>query len=169
MNGVDRVNDRTQLALTLLAWLWAGLVLGVSFVATPVKFLAPSLSLADALAVGRVTFAALQWIECVAVVALAVSGLDHYAQASGARAACRVIVAILLCQYVWMLPILDARVQAIIDGQHLPSSFLHWIYTALELVKVALLVVIGLTSFGRMARRSRQSMSSACRVGGASG
>ena len=55
MNGADR-DRRARLAVTLLAWLWAGLVLGVSFVATPVKFLAPSLSLADALAVGRVTF-----------------------------------------------------------------------------------------------------------------
>ena len=152
MNGVDRVNDRTQLALTLLAWLWAGLVLGVSFVATPVKFLAPSLSLADALAVGRVTFAALQWIECVAVVALAVL-VWIATPRRRALVLLGVIVAILVCQYVWMLPILDVRVQAIIDGRHQPSSFLHWIYTAFEFVKVALLVVIGLTGFGRMVRR----------------
>ena len=152
MNGVDRANHRTRLALTLLAWLWAGLVLGVSFVATPVKFLAPSLSLADALAVGRVTFAALQWIECVAVVALAVL-VWITTPRRRTLVLLGVLVAILVCQYVWMLPILDVRVQAIIDGRHLPSSFLHWIYTALEFVKVALLVVIGLTGFGRLARR----------------
>lgn len=152
MNGVDRVNDRTGFTLTLLAWLWAGLVLGVSFVATPVKFLAPSLSLADALAVGRVTFAALQWIECVAVVALAVL-VWITTPRRRVLALLGVIVAILVCQYVWMLPILDVRVQAIMDGQHLPASFLHWIYAVLELVKVALLVVIGLTGFGRIVRR----------------
>ena len=152
MNGVDRANDRTRLALTLLASLWAGLVLGVSFVATPVKFLAPSLSLADALAVGRVTFAALQWIECVAVVALAVL-VWITTPRRRTLVLLGFIVAILVCQYVWMLPILDVRVQAIIDGRHLPSSFLHWIYTGFEFVKVALLVVIGLTGFGRMVRR----------------
>lgn len=38
------------LSLLLLATLWAGLLLGVSFLATPVKFLAPSLSLPVALA-----------------------------------------------------------------------------------------------------------------------
>ena len=149
---VDRVNDRTRLAVTLLAWLWAGLVLGVSFVATPVKFLAPSLSLADALAVGRVTFAALQWIECAAVVALAVL-IWTTTPRRRALVLLAAIVAILVCQYAWMLPILDARVQAIIDGQHLPPSFLHWIYTVLELVKVPLLVLIGLISFGRIVRR----------------
>ena len=149
---VDRTSDRTQLALTLLAWLWAGLVLGVSFVATPVKFLAPSLSLADALAVGRVTFAAPQWIEYAAVVTLAVL-IWTTAPRRRALLLLGVIVAILVCQYAWMLPILDARAQAIIDGQQQPPSFLHWIYMALEFGKVALLVVIGLTSFGRLARR----------------
>ena len=150
---VNWTSDRTRLALTLLAWLWAGLVLGVSFVATPVKFLAPSLSLADALAVGRVTFTALQWIECAAVVALAVLVWIPTPRRRPLLLL-GVIVAILVCQYAWMLPILDARAQAIIDGQHLSPSFLHWIYTAFEFVKVALLVVIGLTSFGHLARRS---------------
>lgn len=40
------------LSQLLLAVLWAGLLLGVSFLATPVKFLAPSLSLPVALDVG---------------------------------------------------------------------------------------------------------------------
>ena len=137
--------------MTLLAWLWAGLVLGVSFVATPVKFLAPSLSLADALAVGRVTFEALKWIECVAIIGLAVL---VWRAMPGRRefALLGITVAILLCQYLWMLPVLDARVQTIIDGQDLPPSSLHWIYTALEFGKMVLLVVIGLTAY-----RGRQS------------
>ena len=135
-----------RLAVTLLAWLWAGLVLGVSFVATPVKFLAPSLSLSDALAVGRVTFEALKWIECVAVVGLAAT-----VWITGPRrrdlALLGAVVVILLCQYVWMLPILDARVQTIIDGKDLVPSTLHRIYTALEFVQVGILVVIGLIGY----------------------
>ena len=133
--------------MTFLAWLWAGLVLGVSFVATPVKFLAQSLSLADALEVGRVTFEALKWIECVAVVALAAT-IWTAAPRCRELALLGVIVVILLCQYAWMLPVLDARVQTIIDGQDLPPSSLHWIYTALEFVKVVVLVVVGLATFG---------------------
>ena len=144
--------DRARLAVTLLAWLWGGLVLGVSFVATPVKFLAPSVSLADALAVGRVTFEALKWIECVALAALVLviymaRPKRHVLVLSSA------VVAILLCQYAWMLPILDARVDTIIEGQELPDSSLHWIYTVLEFLKVALLVVVGLTGFGDPERR----------------
>ena len=143
MNIAYGSKDRARLAVTLLAWLWAGLVIGVSFVATPVKFLAPSLSLTDALAVGRVTFEALKWIECVAVVAL---GTSIWIAAPRRRelALLGSVALILLCQYAWMLPILDARVQTIIDGQSLPPSSLHWIYTVLESMKVALLVVVGL-------------------------
>ena len=46
-----------------------------------------------------------------------------------------------------MLPVLDARVQAIIDGEDMPPSSLHWIYTVLEFLKVVLLVVVGLTGY----------------------
>ena len=152
MSVIDGSNHRAQLAVTLLAWLWAGLVLGVSFVATPIKFLAPSLSLADALEVGRVTFEALKWIECVAVVALT-AAIWIAAPRRRELALLGVIVVILLCQYVWMLPVLDDRVQTIIDGRDLPPSTLHWIYTALEFVKIVVLVVVGLMGFGPPARR----------------
>ncbi len=146
-------DSHARLAVTLLAWLWAGLVLGVSFVATPVKFFAPSLSLADALAVGRVTFEALKWIECVAVVALTAT-IWITGPKRRELALLGVVVVILLCQYVWMLPILDTRVQTIIDAQDLPPSTLHWIYTALEFLKVALLVAIGLTGYSRRRNQS---------------
>lgn len=40
---------------TAILFIWAGLLIGVSFVAKPAKFLAPSLALAQALDVGRWT------------------------------------------------------------------------------------------------------------------
>ena len=52
-----------------------------------------------------------------------------------------------------MLPVPDARVQTIIDGQDLPPSTLHWVYTAVEFVKIVVLVVVGLTGFGCLGRR----------------
>ena len=136
------------MALTLLAWIWAGLVLGVSFVAPPVKFLAPSLSLADAMEVGRVTFAALQWIECVALAGMAV--LLYLDRSRGRRLVLfGAVAAVMACQYLWVLPILDARVETIIRGQDLPPSFLHWVYTGVDGIKVGLLIAFGLLAAGR--------------------
>src|SRR5690606_31087651 len=57
-------------ALTVLSLVWLGLLLGVSFLATPVKFLAPSLTLPVALDVGRYTFTWLSRVEVVLGVAI---------------------------------------------------------------------------------------------------
>ena len=126
-----------------IAWAWAGLLLGVSFIATPVKFLAPSVSLADLLEVGQVTFAALRWCECVTVVGLGVLvGMNKPTRAQvGLFVA---LVALMAFQYGWLLPTLDVRTQAIIDGAlDLPPSMLHWVYPVAEVVKVGLLAALG--------------------------
>ncbi len=129
-------------ALALFAWLWAGLLLGVSFVATPVKFLAPSLSQAHALEVGRVTFTALQWIEFAAVAAMA--ALFALLRPGRVPAAIfGLVVALIAGQYFGLLPILDARAETIIRGVEVPASSLHWLYPVLEFVKVGLLVALG--------------------------
>lgn len=51
--------------IRLIAYVWLGLVLGVSFLATPIKFRAESLTLPVALDVGSTTFHAfgrLEWL-----------------------------------------------------------------------------------------------------------
>jgi hypothetical protein len=51
-----------------LLFVWSGLLIGVSFVATPAKFLAPSLQLPQALDVGRWTFHVLTLMEWTLVI-----------------------------------------------------------------------------------------------------
>lgn len=46
-----------------VALVWAGMVLGVSFLATAAKFLVPSLPRPVALDVGRHTFQVFGWVE----------------------------------------------------------------------------------------------------------
>jgi hypothetical protein len=56
--------ENKLLALVVtLALFWLGLLAGVSFLATPVKFMAPSLSLPVALDVGRQTFSVFNPLE----------------------------------------------------------------------------------------------------------
>ena len=52
-----------RVGLVIVSILWIGLLLGVSFLATPVKFQAPSLTLPVALDVGRQTFAVFNGVE----------------------------------------------------------------------------------------------------------
>jgi hypothetical protein len=125
--------------------LWAGLLVGVSFVATPVKFLAPSLSLAVALDVGRQTFWALNWIEIGCAVVLLVIVLAGY-RAKVVVSLAVLLAAAVLVQAVWLLPLLDARTGLIIAGQPSPPSFLHPVYVVLEVLKLVLLAAMMMAS-----------------------
>lgn len=128
------------LTLFVLAVLWAGLLLGVSFLATPVKFLAPSLSLPVALDVGRHTFMIFNWVEIILTVLLLV--LMFSTSQRWVRAAAVGIAIIVATQTFWLLPALDARVQIILDGNIPPASALHMIYIAADVLKLVLLGVV---------------------------
>ncbi len=136
------------LGLAIIALFWLGMLLGVSFLATPVKFLAPSLSLPVALDVGRQTFAVFNAVEVLLAVLLLLAaslGLRLWPgrHNNGPLIISLVLLALVLVQTFWLLPVLDARVEIILQGETPPQSFLHWAYIGVDLVKVALLVGAG--------------------------
>src|SRR5690606_15641277 len=122
----------------------------VSFIATVAKFNAPSLTLPVALEVGKYTFAPLARTEWVLALLLAVlvmaSGFDRIRVLVFAA-----LAAILLAQALWLLPALDARVDAIIAGGTPPPSRLHVVFVACEGAKLLLLFGLAL----REARKFR--------------
>ena len=130
-----------ELALLVFPTFWLGLLVGVSFVATPVKFGAESLTLPVALDVGRATFGFFNNVEWIAfgalVVAVIFSGPLAFPSAITA-----LLGTILLAQTVWLLPTLDGRIAAIIAGQTVPHSIDHFIYIGLDVAKAAFLLLI---------------------------
>jgi hypothetical protein len=126
---------------TMLPCLWLGLLIGVSFLATPVKFRAASLSLAVALDVGRATFRIFSRVEWALALMLLLAVL--VAGGIAWKLAIAVLLgAILVAQGAWLLPGLDARVAAVMAGSRPPPSVEHEIYAILEGVKVVLLLVL---------------------------
>lgn len=128
-------------AAVILAAVWLGMVIGVSFVATPVKFTAPLLELGPALDVGRVTFRLFSRLEWLLAILLMLSVF----LSSPPRlryAAVTFLLIILVVQSGWLLPALDDRVQAILDARPLAPSWDHTAYALLEAVKVLALVAI---------------------------
>ncbi len=95
---------------------------------------------------GRATFSVLKWVECGAAVALLLSLLQQKHSWILVSLFATTVV-ILLVQYLAMLPLLDARVEQILQGAVLPASPLHRVYTGIELVKFALLVIIGVVAY----------------------
>jgi hypothetical protein len=136
------------LALVLF---WIGLLVGVSFLATPAKFLAPSLTLPVALDVGRHTFAIfnrIEWMLAAALLVLVFMHPKNVTIAAGAAIAALIVVA----EAVWLLPALDRRVGLIITGQQAPASNLHDISIAIEVAKLLLLGVVAFVTARRLAR-----------------
>ena len=131
-----------QLA-TKVYLMWAGFAIGVAFLATPAKFLAPSLSLTVALDVGRHTFRIYNTVELALVLVLLAMG-------AGARRRRRWYLALLVpalivvAQALWLIPALDHRVSAILAGQSPAPSGLHTAYIAAEGLKVLWLLAMGL-------------------------
>jgi hypothetical protein len=132
-------------AVTALLFLWAGLLMGVSFVATPAKFLAPSLPMAQALDVGRWTFNVLSQIEwgLLDVVASLLVFAGKMERRGLLTAVLVVIAATLAVESLGLRPALDARVAQIMAGGAVAPSRLHVLYIALDAARLALLVAAG--------------------------
>lgn len=143
MNGLDERQANRDRALALV---WAGMVLGVSFVATPAKFLAPSLSRPVALDVGRHTFRTFGRLETALAALLGITApVRLLTLAPGAM---------VLAQALWLRPRLATRTQRVIEGGTAPASpSLHAAYVISESAKLAALLTLGLKRPGPSRRR----------------
>lgn len=140
-------------ALAALLFIWVGLLAGVSFVATPAKFLAPSLPMAQALDVGRWTFHVLARIEWGFVLATAalVALLWPRGRGIGVIAGLITTVALILAVESFALrPLLDARVLRIMAGEAVPASSSHIVYIILEAARLALVCAAGVLALRRI-------------------
>ena len=139
-------------ALVFIPAVWAGMLIGVSLIATPVKFTAPSLEFGPALDVGRVTFTFFSRVEWGAAAALVLAILlaRFPAWAVGVASA---LVACLVAQGAWLLPVLGERVAAVLAGTPEPASVHHTVYGALEAVKLLLLATFAVVAFRKLRPR----------------
>ena len=123
---------------------WAGLVIGVSLLATPVKFLAPDLGLEPALQVARVTFRALSVTELVLLL-LAFALTARYSPIRFHTMKWPLAIAVILAvQYLVVLPLLAARADDVATGAAPGQVGLHALYILAEVGKLGILLTIGL-------------------------
>ena len=128
-------------ALIVVLLLWAGILFGVSFLATTAKFSAPSLTLPVAVDVGRSTFAVLNQVELgCAVLSLGLL-LAGASRAFVVRSALGLAALGLLLETLWLLPALDERARMVIDGGTPPASSLHDVYIAIDAAKLVALLL----------------------------
>lgn len=142
------VATRIRNAILSPAWvcfLWVGMTVGVSLIATPVRFTAASITRPVALDVGRVVFAALNKAEIVALILLLlvvrIAGLSRKWWS-----VCALLALIVIVQGIWLIPELAARTDIIMSGGEPPPSYAHAAYSSLELIKIGLLLFFGFSA-----------------------
>lgn len=137
------------MAPAIVALIWLGMLTGVSFLATPVKFIVQDLSLPVALQVGQATFdlfARVEWGLAAALVAT--SGLA-WRQRPLTLVLVLAIAGVVAVQAVWLLPALDARVDQIVAGVTPAASSHHMLYASLEAAKALLLAAAAFLALRR--------------------
>ncbi len=135
-----------QRLIACISMIWLGMILGISFLEAPVKFMAPSVTLEIGLDIGRHVFGVFNKVECALAIALAILVVMIRQRDRWVILPAVVWLSVAL-QTFWLLPLLDDRVGLILQGQTPAPSSLHSLYVVLEVLKVAALAVYGFRVF----------------------
>ncbi|MEL0627080.1 hypothetical protein V6245_09000 [Salinibacterium amurskyense] len=132
---------RTSLALRLVVpAIWLGLIIGISFLETPLKFQAPGITLELGLGIGRVVFFAMNTTALVLAALLTLAMIRPRAT----RAQWGVLIglwAVLLTQILVIRPPLNARTDAVVAGVDSGGSLWHYFYIAADGSIFVLLII----------------------------
>ena len=148
-----------RLILAALCFVWVGLLAGISFLEAPVKFQAPSLTLEVGLDVGRQVFGAFDYVQR-ALTVLVLFGLVLLRQRLniGITVALGLVLFLQLWQTLFLLPLLDARVELILNGEVPPPAAWHIVYIVIEASKIILLAGSG---YALLVGRARNGIANA--------
>jgi len=117
------------------------MILGISFLEAPLKFQAPNMTLVLGLGVGKLVFSALNKVEIVFSIILTAYLIKQFTSLE--RTTLFVLfglILLLVLQSIWLIPILNARVDSLLNGIEVPSTNHHFYYVGLEFLKVILLI-----------------------------
>ncbi len=149
MTGSDRRAAILRGLLGALVLLWAGILIGVSFLAAPAKFNAPSLSLPVAMDVGRQEFGALNLVESGSGRALPGAGRADPPGAPGLARPRRRRTRGRLAGALAAAGARRAR-RLIIEGATPPAAPWHALYIMAEVIKLLALLVAGWLALWRL-------------------
>ncbi|MEO9258546.1 MAG: hypothetical protein ABI207_09190 [Crocinitomicaceae bacterium] len=129
-------------------YLWIGFVCAISFMEAWLKFSAPGVTLPIGLSIGRIVFNALnkaEWVFALAIIFnLWIVGETFFSRANFSFF---LPLVLLIIQTVYLLPALDQRAIFQIQQTTVTTSYLHFYYVAIEIVKVISLFIFSIKLF----------------------
>lgn len=116
------------------------MIIGLSFIETPLKFLAPGITTPLGLGIGRLVFIALSIAGWIILVVLTLVGQARPREAKRGWLLIGAMWVVMIIESFVIRPALAARSDVIISGGDPGESWLHYGYIAAELVLLAVLV-----------------------------
>lgn len=124
----------------VLPAVWIGLILGLSFMETPLKFLAPGITTPLGLGIGRLVFIALSVAGWMILVVLTLIGQARPRETRRGWLLIAAMWVIMIVESFVIRPALAARSDVIIAGGDPGESWLHYGYIVAELLLLVALV-----------------------------
>jgi len=132
--------------LSIGALLWAGMMLGISFLESWAKFKTPSLNKVVGLEVGRTVFRYFHRVQIFLLIFLIVLYILHEPTLL-VSVLLGILVVVVILQIYWIFPILCQRVDDLAKGKELPHSHDHVVYGIGELIKFFALLALGINGY----------------------
>ncbi len=125
--------------IVITALLWAGMILGISFLESWVKFRAPTLTKAIGLDVGRTVFNSFHQVQCILLMVIILNSLFIKLTVINWLIV-GILTIIFVLQLVWLFPTLNQRVNVILAGRKPKNSHAHKVYGIFEIGKFLVLI-----------------------------
>lgn len=142
---------RTKLKITIaIIFIWIGFVCAISFMEAWLKFRAPNITTALGLGIGQLVFGALNKVELFLSSSIIILFAFRLKNSRTLNLYFVIALVILLLQTFWILPELNERATKIIQEITVPKSQLHFVFVALEIIKVVCLFLFGKNQFKQL-------------------
>jgi len=132
---------KMKLIVLLILGIWTGMILGISFLEAPLKFQAPNITTVLGLGIGKLVFGALNKVEMIFSVILIGWIFFQYKNINTPiLIILTFLISLIAIQSFWLLPILNERVNNMLDGIEVAKSNHHFYYVGFEILKVGILI-----------------------------
>lgn len=134
--------------LLMSIFIWMGFVGAISFMESWLKFKAPGVTLPLGLNIGKLIFRALNRVEWFLAIVTGILLISvHTFKSPSVQVYFGVAVVILIAQTFWLLPSLNKRAMARINGETVAKSYLHYYFVAAEFFKICVLFLLAFSVF----------------------
>lgn len=136
--------------------LMTGMFMTISFLETPLKFQIEGISLPVALELGKLMFGLSTKIQGLfLIVILIIMLISHKNYTKFDFIVLLGLFFILSLEQCWMLPVLDARVDALSSGKVLPTTPLHDYFIYAETAKAGILILTIILQFKKISHNNQ--------------